>query len=647
VVALYPVGTRSSLTEESKMQPKRTEQGIQPHQETGRVNRLYAVLSKVNEAIVRIREPQELFEEACKIAVEDGHFILAWIGFVEPNSQLIRWAATYGRDDGYLDTVKISLGEDLPEGRGPTGTALREGRPFINNDTENNPVMRPWRDEQLKRGYRSSASFPLKSEGKTIGVITLYAGEPNYFDDEEVGLLTSLADDFSFALESAEIARQRAEAVQALQSSYDVLEARVAERTATLQALLAERETQASLAEALNRINQSVHSTLDFDEIMNRVVVEIRDVLDVDATVVQVHTGDHWEFAYEHGLPPEMRHLHFADSEVPLSMRVLQTRAPVVVNNVARDTTVNRPLMESFRISAIMAVPLMMHGEVFGVLIADQFAEEPMPFTDLQLDFMQKAAATLSLALENARLFGAEHDIADRLQAALISLPGSIEGLEFAHAYHSATEGTRVGGDFYDVFEIGPDFIGITIGDVAGKGLDAAVLTSLIRNTIRAHAMELSKTPSQVMSLTSEIVHKATPPESFATVFFGTLNLRDGRLVYSNAGHTTAAIVAADGRVLPRAENGPLVGAFAGSEFGESETRLAVGDLLFLYTDGLTEARRNDEQYGELRLFEFLESAQGLASDVVSYVVGDVVSFSEGTLRDDLAILAVRMLDRG
>ena len=186
--------------------------------EIGRVHRLYAVLSRVNEAIIRVRSQQDLLEAACRIAVEDGGFALAWIGFVVPETQRIRVHAKYGRDDGYLDDIEISLRDDVPEGRGPTGVAMREGRPFINNDTATDPTVAPWREEQLKRGYRSSASFPLKIAGATIGVITLYCGTAHYFDEEEVHLLSVLADDFSFALEAAEVARERAAAEEALRS---------------------------------------------------------------------------------------------------------------------------------------------------------------------------------------------------------------------------------------------------------------------------------------------------------------------------------------------------------------------------------------------------------------------------------------------
>lgn len=628
------------------MQPKRISKDVQGLDEIGRVNRLYAVLSKVNEAIVRVHEPQELYEAACRIAVEDGHFTLAWIGFVEPDTQLIRWVAKYGRDDGYLDTVSISLRADVPEGRGPTGVALREGKPFINNDTENNPIMRPWRDEQLKRGFRSSASFPLQTEGRTIGVITLYAGEPNYFDNEEVRLLECLADDFSFALEAAEIARQRAQAVEALRESRDELEERVKERTATLERLYEERTMQVGFAEALNRINDSVHSTLDVDEIMNRVVVEIAEALDVDAAVVQVHRGDYWEFAYSHGLPQELQFVRLPDAEVPLSMTVLETRQPVIVNDVARDERVNPPIMKKFGITALMAVPLIMRGQVFGVLLADRFGE-PRPFTEQQLDFLRNAAATLSLALENARLYETEHRIADRLQEALLSLPDKVGGIEFAHAYHSATEATRVGGDFYDLFELRHDRIGFVIGDVAGKGLDAAVLTSLVKNTIRAHANESGKTPAQILTLTNELVYRATPPDWFVTVFLGILDCREGRFVYSNAGHTAAALVRPDAPVVQLPVTGTLLGAFDDVSFGQSETSVHLNELLFFYTDGVTEARRDGVQYGVARLLAFLSSVKGSSPrEVVNGVVDDVLSFSETDLRDDLAILAFRRVEQ-
>jgi serine phosphatase RsbU (regulator of sigma subunit) len=222
----------------------------------------------------------------------------------------------------------------------------------------------------------------------------------------------------------------------------------------------------------------------------------------------------------------------------------------------------------------------------------------------------------------------------------------TVSGIEFAHAYRSATEAARVGGDFYDLFELSHGLLGITVGDVAGKGLDAAVLTSLAKNTIRAHANEKGKTPAQILTLTNDVVYRSTVTEAFVTVFFGLLDCRDGRLVYANAGHTATAVVGADGNVRPLAATGPILGAFADMKFEQRETCLALEELLFLYTDGLTEARRDGEMYGEARLFDFLGATDGRRADeLISNVLADVLHFSGNMLRDDLAIMAIRRVE--
>ncbi len=239
---------------------------------------------------------------------------------------------------------------------------------------------------------------------------------------------------------------------------------------------------------------------------------------------------------------------------------------------------------------------------------------------------------------------GRARDIANQLQEALLNLPERLPGIEAAHAYRPASETARVGGDFYDVFELHYGQVGIVVGDVAGKGLDAAVLTSMIKHTLRAHAFEKGKTPARICALTNELVCAATRDDAFATVFFGILDCRDGRLVYVNAGHTTAVLRRRDGLTrLP--VTGPLLGAFDGVGFEQAETRLEPGELLFLYTDGLTDARREGKFYGEERLFGLLNgSGDRSGRQVVDDVLGDVTAFSGDRLRDDLAMLAVRRL---
>ena len=182
-----------------------------------RLNRLYRVISKSSEAILRMKDRHSLFSEASRLAVEEGGLRMAWIGLVDEKDKFVRPAASYGVVDGYLDLISISIDPDLPEGRGPTGAAIREGRNFICNDIKNDPRMQRWREQALKRGYRSSAAIPLKSEGRILGSLNLYASRPSFFDAEEVMLIETLAANLSLAIESIRNEEERRKALEALQ----------------------------------------------------------------------------------------------------------------------------------------------------------------------------------------------------------------------------------------------------------------------------------------------------------------------------------------------------------------------------------------------------------------------------------------------
>ncbi len=176
-----------------------------------RLNRLYSVLSQVNEAIVRINDDEKLYEEVCRITVEEGAFKMAWIGIVDAASKKIIPAASYGDTGGYLKSINV-VAADVPEGKGPTGRAVFEGKYRICNDIESDPIMRPWRDKALSHGFRSSAAFPLRSGKEIIGAFSVYGEQARSFTDEEIGLLSSLADDLSHAIDSVSNEQRRKEA---------------------------------------------------------------------------------------------------------------------------------------------------------------------------------------------------------------------------------------------------------------------------------------------------------------------------------------------------------------------------------------------------------------------------------------------------
>ena len=189
-----------------------------------RLNRLYSVLSKINEAIVRIRDREKLFKEACRIVVEDGNFLMSWIGTVDPATLLVKPVAHCCGDyeGSYIDGLVVSV-KDIPEGRGPIGNVIRGGGHVICNDIENDPSMAPWRDKALRYGYRSSAAFPLRMGTDVIGAMTIYSGDPHFFNNEEIELLDTLAADISFAIESIEAETQAKLAKERLLQSNTLL----------------------------------------------------------------------------------------------------------------------------------------------------------------------------------------------------------------------------------------------------------------------------------------------------------------------------------------------------------------------------------------------------------------------------------------
>jgi diguanylate cyclase (GGDEF)-like protein/PAS domain S-box-containing protein len=168
-----------------------------------RLNRVYAVLSSINSLIVRAPRREELFEEACRIAVESGQFRMAWLGIHDRQTRSIVPVARHGHDEGFLGLMSLSLDDAAPQGGVIVRQVLRERRAVAINDIERDTRVRLQR-EALARGYRSAAILPLIVAEQAVGVLGLLAAEPDFFDEEEMRLLTELAGDISFAVDHLE-----------------------------------------------------------------------------------------------------------------------------------------------------------------------------------------------------------------------------------------------------------------------------------------------------------------------------------------------------------------------------------------------------------------------------------------------------------
>lgn len=182
------------------------------------VARLYAVLSQINQVIVRTKTSDELFKSVCQLAIDYGQFLMGWIGIYDEKNKRITPYTFAGYEEGYLDNIKI-FPYDSTYGKGATGAAFREQKMQFCNDIATDPLMEPWRDEAMKRGYRSIFATPILLKGKSFGVLTFYAPEINYFNEEEQKLLLELSENISFALEAIDSELERKKYEIALEQS--------------------------------------------------------------------------------------------------------------------------------------------------------------------------------------------------------------------------------------------------------------------------------------------------------------------------------------------------------------------------------------------------------------------------------------------
>ena len=184
---------------------------------------LYAALGETNQAIIRAREPLPLFQEICRIAVDEGCFRMAWIGVVDESSGRLTPVAWAGMAGGYLEGLDVPLAKDSPLAHGPSSNACRSGQAYICNDFFADPGTEPWRGRALQADFKSAAAFPFFRGGRVAGSFSMYADAIGYFDVRRVELLERMAQDISFALDHMEREQLRQRAESALATTYSRL----------------------------------------------------------------------------------------------------------------------------------------------------------------------------------------------------------------------------------------------------------------------------------------------------------------------------------------------------------------------------------------------------------------------------------------
>jgi GAF domain-containing protein len=292
--------------------------------------------------------------------------------------------------------------------------------------------------------------------------------------------------------------------------------------------------------------------------------------------------------------------------------------------------------------AAAVAAPIPGSGSTLLGAVA-VFYNRSVTFRPEDAEALNVLAAQSAMAIENAHRFERQRRMARSLQEGLLSteMP-EIAGCDFGAVYEAAGGEADIGGDFFDVFDLPEGRFAIVVGDVSGKGAEAAAQTAMAKYMLRAFAIR-NATPSSVLFHLNNAMERDLAEDRFATLVYGVLDPVAREIALSRAGHPAPLVFRAATRTVDVLETpGGLIGVFPDQQFEQSITRLDDGDVLLAFTDGLVEARRGDELYERERVMESLinHAAGGLPPSAIAQAVYDDAK-EFGTVTDDTVVFAI------
>ena len=323
------------------------------------------------------------------------------------------------------------------------------------------------------------------------------------------------------------------------------------------------------------------------------------------------------------------------------SQEVIQTRKSAVIDYAQTTMPVaQREYVEEHAFRLMLVVPMVYRERLVGLITVDE-PDERVAFDGEEIELVEAIAAQAAVAIENARLFRREQRIATTLQEYLLHPLPSLPGLELGVVAQAAYAPELVGGDFSDVFVLDDAQVVALIGDVAGKGVKAAGLTETVRAKIRAFAT-IDPSPAFILGKTNELMLRLDPDDPHVTAFLAVLDPHTGHLGYTSAGHPAPVHLGPFTAQPLEVAFGPPLGSLD-LPYNESHAILTPEDYLVLYTDGVTEARRGGEMYGEARLLETVTNLRGLsAQELAEGLLAEVGAYAD-KLADDIQIVSLRL----
>ncbi|HUK53070.1 MAG TPA: SpoIIE family protein phosphatase [Candidatus Binatia bacterium] len=571
---------------------------------------ILATLVEIGEEINSSLDLDQVLQKSAALVRRLVPYEIFAVLLLDPASQDLHFRFAIGYSREVVETWRI------PVGKGITGAAAQTGQPVLVGDVSRDP-----RYLSAVESVRSEMAVPLLLEGRVTGVLDIQSRELESFNREQQQVLALVASRLAGAIENArlyESARRQAETLR-----------------------------------VLNEAGREASSILDVEALLRRAADLIKRVIDYQMASILIY--DETENRFTHAV--DVRFGRSEQSKLAIGPTdgivgaALQQRQPVRVPDVSLDP---RYICCNPEARSELAVPMMHKGRVVGVM--DLESPKKNYFTEEHVQTLSTLAASLAVAIENARLYQQvsrdearkddELQAARKMQGALLPRASSLSagdyGLEIAARYVPARE---LGGDMYDFLRYGPQQISVAIGDVVGKGSAAALYAATAVGMLRSLAPQ-KLAPAELLRQLNQLLGERRIEGRFTTLCFVTWQKGRQKLRIANAGHWQP-LLWKDGRCQKVPVAGLPLGIEEEASYDERAYHLEPGDLLVMYSDGITErANPAGEFYGADRLGQLVERQHGAsAGELADLIFQEVDRFADGTPAADdgtLVILKVK-----
>ncbi|MDX1933666.1 MAG: SpoIIE family protein phosphatase [Capsulimonadales bacterium] len=507
-----------------------------------------------------------------------------------------------------------------PVEQGVVSLAIAEGRSLATWDMRSHSDARL--AEAAKRDHIvSSACAPLLFSGQTVGILYIYCNDFRRFTEEEFHLLSLLAAQGAIALTNAH--------------AYHELQAQATEIKAGFQ-----------------RVGEALSASLDVAETLRIILQQSVSMTRADAGAIYMlcdpHEGAGLRLAEMRGIDRRSVRRFRVAAVSQVARMAMQERRAVIVTDTRRVTDIAFPTLrlsldETAETRSVICVPLIIGDRALGVL--EQYGSTTGAFAQRDAELLVAFAHQAAVAVENARLYAQECSIAETLQKAFLpELPTNITGFEIGRVYSPGSRVSAVGGDTYDVFTLQDGRIAALIADVSGQGTYAATQAIMAKYTVRAYALE-NPHPSSVLSRMNDALVEQTTDSTFLTCCFALIDPKSRRVTLASAAHPPALHCQANSRCCHAVgtEPGLIAGFLHKQDYPTQEIRMAPGDVLVMYTDGVIEARRHKTLFAQERLVRVIQENVHLsAQEIAAAIYAAVTDYVDNDRQDDLALLVLK-----